>query len=290
MMSAMRRALGEIALTGTWLGGILGLAVLLVPWDALADCTSDSDCRAGRVCRSGTCEYPACAKDVDCAGNQICERGSCVAAGAGEPTSPSAPPPPGPGPAPTAPAPAPSGPTAEPSPAGLPAPPPAALPGPIPPAPTPTAGQPPARFGSGETSTAGSGPAEDRNVAFGPATTERYSTLLFGLGIPVAILGGVGLVVGIPVTLTASDTLDVCLGSDCRSVDVVNTTQRNAGIAVAVVGGAVFVGGLVMTLVGNQKVAVEPATEPAGLRSGERDVYVPELKLGLTSSTARWTF
>ena len=154
----------------------------------------------------------------------------------------------------------------------------------------PAVGQGPVRFGAEPSSTGGNVPAEDRTVTYLPPTTERYSTVLFGLGIPLAILGGVGLVVGIPVTLTASDTLDVCFGSDCRSVDVVNTTQRNAGIAVAVVGGAVFVGGLVMTLVGNQKVAVEPATEPAGLRSGERDVYVPELTFGLASSAARWTF
>lgn len=41
-------------------------------------CTSDADCRAGRVCRAGSCTSPACAKDVDCPEPQICEAGACV--------------------------------------------------------------------------------------------------------------------------------------------------------------------------------------------------------------------
>jgi len=248
-MIAMQRALRGIALTGTWLGGILGCAVLLLPSTALADCTSDSDCRAGRVCHNGVCEYPACAKDVDCAGNQICERGSCVASSAGEPT------PSGPGPAPSAPAPA-------------------ALPGPMAPTLAPAVDQGPVRFGAEPSSTGGNVPAEGGTVTDVPPTTKRYSTALLGWGIPVAVVGAGGLVAGIPVALTATDTLDV---SSCGSVDIVNTTQRNAGIAVAVAGGVMFVVGMVMILVGSHKVEVEPASEPAGLSSGERDVYVPEL-------------
>lgn len=42
-------------------------------------CTSDADCRAGRVCRSGQCTWGSCLKDVDCPAPQVCERSSCVA-------------------------------------------------------------------------------------------------------------------------------------------------------------------------------------------------------------------
>jgi len=158
------------------------------------------------------------------------------------------------------------------------------------PAPSLSGGQGPVRFGAGPSSTGGNVPAEDRTVTYVHASTERYNTVLFGLGIPVAVLGGIGLAAGIPVVLTASETLDVCYGATCQSVDTVNATQRNAGIAVAVVGGSMFVVGLVMIFVGNQQVEVEPLSEPASLRSGERDVYVPELTLGPASGTARWTF
>jgi hypothetical protein len=41
-------------------------------------CASDADCRAGRVCRAGSCTSPTCAKDVDCPEPQICEAGACA--------------------------------------------------------------------------------------------------------------------------------------------------------------------------------------------------------------------
>lgn len=42
-------------------------------------CTTDDECRAGRVCHEGACTYPTCMKDTDCPSPQVCERGACVA-------------------------------------------------------------------------------------------------------------------------------------------------------------------------------------------------------------------
>lgn len=46
---------------------------------SLSACTTDAECRGGRVCRAGTCTTPACVKDVDCPEPQICESGACHA-------------------------------------------------------------------------------------------------------------------------------------------------------------------------------------------------------------------
>ncbi|MBK6461198.1 MAG: hypothetical protein IPF92_09345 [Myxococcales bacterium] len=46
---------------------------------SMSACTTDAECRGGRVCRAGTCTKPACAKDVDCPEPQICESGVCHA-------------------------------------------------------------------------------------------------------------------------------------------------------------------------------------------------------------------
>lgn len=46
---------------------------------AVSGCTTDAECRGGRVCREGACTTPACAKDVDCPAPQICEGGVCRA-------------------------------------------------------------------------------------------------------------------------------------------------------------------------------------------------------------------
>ncbi|RLB51898.1 MAG: hypothetical protein DRI90_22610 [Deltaproteobacteria bacterium] len=46
---------------------------------AQAQCVSDDECRAGRLCRGGTCVYPQCAKDIDCPPNDVCDKGTCVA-------------------------------------------------------------------------------------------------------------------------------------------------------------------------------------------------------------------
>lgn len=52
---------------------------------ALADCTSNDQCKAGRVCQAGACVAPpappvtpSCDKDVDCPGEQVCEAHRCV--------------------------------------------------------------------------------------------------------------------------------------------------------------------------------------------------------------------
>lgn len=50
-----------------------------------ARCTSDNECRAGRVCVQGACAYATCARDVDCPEPMICEKGSCVSAPADTP-------------------------------------------------------------------------------------------------------------------------------------------------------------------------------------------------------------
>ena len=44
---------------------------------AMSACTTDTECRGGRVCRAGACTTPSCAKDVDCPAPQICESGVC---------------------------------------------------------------------------------------------------------------------------------------------------------------------------------------------------------------------
>jgi hypothetical protein len=46
---------------------------------AMSACTTDAECRGGRVCRAGVCTKAACAKDVDCPEPQICESGACHA-------------------------------------------------------------------------------------------------------------------------------------------------------------------------------------------------------------------
>jgi hypothetical protein len=42
-----------------------------------AQCQSDTDCRAGRVCRDGTCGDRGCTKDLDCPGSGFCQDGGC---------------------------------------------------------------------------------------------------------------------------------------------------------------------------------------------------------------------
>lgn len=43
-------------------------------------CTSNSECKRGRVCLEGKCTAPSggCAKDVDCPGDQVCVSAQCV--------------------------------------------------------------------------------------------------------------------------------------------------------------------------------------------------------------------
>jgi hypothetical protein len=60
---------------------------------AHAQCTSERDCRDGRVCREGSCvyaEYASCEVDVDCPEGYLCESGQCA------PMSKATPPPPAP--------------------------------------------------------------------------------------------------------------------------------------------------------------------------------------------------
>ncbi len=74
--------------------GVLGGLAALYAAPVFAQCASDTDCRAGRVCRDGSCVSPppaACTRDVDCPGNAICESGSCVVPPAANATPPSAP-------------------------------------------------------------------------------------------------------------------------------------------------------------------------------------------------------
>ncbi len=65
--------------------GVLVLFFLAVSRDAGAQCTSNADCRGGRVCRDGRCANPACTKDTDCAGNLVCMNGACVVPSRGAP-------------------------------------------------------------------------------------------------------------------------------------------------------------------------------------------------------------
>ena len=57
------------------------------PAQAHGQCTSNDECRGGRVCRGGVCVYPGCTKDIDCPPNQMCEKSACVAPRPGTPPS-----------------------------------------------------------------------------------------------------------------------------------------------------------------------------------------------------------
>lgn len=60
---------------------IVALAVL-IPGLAHAQCEADTDCRGGRVCRSGECVDAAalsCGKDTDCPDPMLCLEARCTA-------------------------------------------------------------------------------------------------------------------------------------------------------------------------------------------------------------------
>lgn len=99
------------------------VALMLVPWEARADCANDMDCKGERICVDGQCvnqeakPEPAqqtCSKDKDCPGDEVCAEGVCSMPGA----TPPEPAPPQPEPAPTQPDPAPTQP--EPAPGATP--------------------------------------------------------------------------------------------------------------------------------------------------------------------------
>jgi hypothetical protein len=73
-MVAMRSAIKLIS------GLLMTTALALAAPDARAQCVTDRDCKAGRICTDGSCSASACSKDTDCAGDQLCQAGSCVAA------------------------------------------------------------------------------------------------------------------------------------------------------------------------------------------------------------------
>ncbi len=80
---------------GWWAGAVLAGA-LAVTTEVRADCTSDTDCRAGRTCNeAGRCVARPCTKDVECPSGGICEDGACkVSAPTRPPRAVVAPPPP----------------------------------------------------------------------------------------------------------------------------------------------------------------------------------------------------
>lgn len=91
---------------------IASALVLTVTHAAMADCTSDADCKAGRICREGQCTSLSCATDKDCPGDLVCIQSRCAKEASSEPAPapsilPPAPPPPAgaQAPAPQAPAP-----------------------------------------------------------------------------------------------------------------------------------------------------------------------------------------
>src|SRR4051794_8022804 len=58
----------------------LTLTLAVAP-SARADCTGDTDCKHGRVCKSGACiDSPnaGCSRDRDCPGDAICSGGECL--------------------------------------------------------------------------------------------------------------------------------------------------------------------------------------------------------------------
>jgi hypothetical protein len=85
----------ESSVTHRLMLGLIGGLAAFYAAPAFAQCLSDTDCRAGRVCRDGTCVNAppaACTRDVECPGDTICENGACL--------SPARPPAPVPAPAP----------------------------------------------------------------------------------------------------------------------------------------------------------------------------------------------
>jgi Cys-rich repeat protein len=68
--------------------GLIFLVTATVPGAASAQCTSNADCKGGRICQAGRCvdvEATRCGKDTDCPGDQVCRAGACGAAAAPPP-------------------------------------------------------------------------------------------------------------------------------------------------------------------------------------------------------------
>ena len=90
-----------------------GLATLVVSLltlltrEAAAQCTSDNDCKAGRICKNNECAAPTCQNDKDCPGDLVCSSGACTTYTPPTPSPASEPSPPAPGPTQPEPTPAP---------------------------------------------------------------------------------------------------------------------------------------------------------------------------------------
>ena len=71
----MARAMRTAAL----MGAVLGWLGFARPALAAGGCTSNLDCKGGRVCVSGDCVDPPkpCGKDVDCPGDWVCTDHHC---------------------------------------------------------------------------------------------------------------------------------------------------------------------------------------------------------------------
>jgi len=106
----------------------------------------------------------------------------------------------------------------------------------------------------------------------------------------VAVAGGLGVVIGLPLVITAKETLNACYQSDCQEVDVWDTTQRDVGLGLAIPGTALLIGGVVMVLVGNTKIQVGSGTETKPAPQSEGARYVPDLVLLPFAGSARWRF
>ncbi len=52
--------------------------VTMLPAEALAQCTSDNDCRGNRRCIQGECREAGCTKDTDCPAPGICKANKCA--------------------------------------------------------------------------------------------------------------------------------------------------------------------------------------------------------------------
>jgi hypothetical protein len=70
---------------------VAAVAFAALGGNANAQCRSDADCRAGRVCLGGACSAPTCTMDVECPADQVCVSGTCVVLAAATASSPSPP-------------------------------------------------------------------------------------------------------------------------------------------------------------------------------------------------------